>query len=511
MSPEQARGKPVDKRTDIWAFGVVLYEMLTGEQLFQGETVSDTVAAVLRAHADLSRVPVEARRLLERCLEKDPKQRLRDIGDAFTLLDEAPQAQQTTGRLPWAIAGALALVAAVAFWAPWRARPIEPMLQPLLRLPLDLGSDVSLGSYAGPDAILSPDGSRIVYVSNARLFRRRLDQTEATELPGTEGAYAPFFSPDGQWVGFFVRGELKRASVEGGKAISLCSFHAGMGGSWHEDGNIIAANSSGSLFRIPSAGGAPTLITEPTQGEARARWPQILPGGKSVLFTSFPSLTGVEGAHIEVVSLGDRRQKTLQRQGTFGRYLPSGHLVYLNHGTLFAVPLDVDRLEVRGSPVPVLDEVVYNASYNGSGQLDFSRNGMLVYKAGGSGLVTVQWLDSASHTQPLLAKPGDYTYPTLSPDGNRLALISGGDIWVYDWSLGSMNRLTFDGGHLRPVWSPYGRYIVFSGPKGMLWTRPDRSAPPTLDPEQEFTVPVLFHGRWQAARLQRVEFRKRDL
>jgi serine/threonine-protein kinase len=223
MSPEQARGTPADKRADIWSFGVVLYEMLTGEQLFQGETVSDTLAAVLTKEPDLARVPVKVRQLLERCLKKDPQQRLRDIGDAFSLLAEAPQAQQTASRLPWAIAGALALVAAVAFWAPWRARPTKPM-QPLLRLPLDLGSDALLGSYAGADAILSPDGSRIVYVSNARLFRRRLDQTEATELPGTEGAYAPFFSPDGQWVGFFVRGELKKASVEGGKQSRYVAF-----------------------------------------------------------------------------------------------------------------------------------------------------------------------------------------------------------------------------------------------------------------------------------------------
>jgi serine/threonine-protein kinase len=210
MSPEQARGKPVDKRADIWAFGVVLYELLTGERMFKGEDASEILAQVLAKPPDFARVPAKAQRLLRLCLEKDPKLRLRDIGDAKQLLEEPPQSESPTRRkLPWAVvAGALGMALIVLGALLWRAtRPID---RPLVRLDVDLGREVSLGSYAGADAIISPGGTRLVYVSNNRLFTRRLDQAQAAELPGTEGAYAPFFSPDGHWIAFFVGGNLKK-------------------------------------------------------------------------------------------------------------------------------------------------------------------------------------------------------------------------------------------------------------------------------------------------------------
>jgi WD40-like Beta Propeller Repeat len=208
-----------------------------------------------------------------------------------------------------------------------------------------LGKDVSLGSERGADVIISPDGSRLVYVSQSRLFTRRLDQPTASELVGTGGAYAPFFSPDGQWVAFFARGKLKKISLQGGPAIDLCDTPIGSGGSWGDDGNIIAALDIFGLLRIPAAGGTPTPITELAPGEVSHRWPQVLPRGRAVLFSSHKSLTGLNGAAIEVMSLRDRRRKTLQRGGTWGRYLRNGHLVYINNGTLFAVPFDPDRLE----------------------------------------------------------------------------------------------------------------------------------------------------------------------
>jgi serine/threonine-protein kinase len=276
-----------------------------------------------------------------------------------------------------------------------------------------------------------------VYVSQNRLFTRRLDQPNATELAGTQRAFAPFFSPDGQWVAFFTLGKLQKISVEGGSAITLCNAGNSRGGSWGEDGNIVAAltNVAG-LSRIPSAGGPPTPVTDLQSGEATHRWPQILPGGKAVLFTASPTNVAFDGANIEVMSLADHRRKTLVRGGTFGRYLPAtagrpspdgiggaGHLVYVNRGTLFAVPFDVDRLEVHGTPAPVLDQVGYNAA-DGSAQLDFSQIGTLIYRSGGAGggLLTVAWLDGAGKTQPLLAKPGNYGRPGMSPDGQRLAL-----------------------------------------------------------------------------------------
>jgi Tol biopolymer transport system component len=478
MSPEQARGKTVDKRTDIWAFGAVLYEMLTGRSAFKGEDVTDILAAVVKTEPDWNRLPpstpAKVRDLLVRCLQKDKTLRLRDAGDARIEIQEAlaapkdATAAQTAAapksKLPWALAAALAIVAGVALWGWWRAtRPVE---RPLMRLDVNLGPNVSLGARYGPDVTISPDGTRLVYVSQGRLYTRRLDQRTATELSGTQGAYEPFFSPDGQWVAFFSRGKLQKISVDGGSAITLCDGATSMGGSWGEDGNIIANLSArGGLSRVPSAGGAPTLVTEVQTGESTQSWPQILPGGKAVLFTASAAATGFDEANIEVVSLADHRTKTLVRGGTFGRYLPSGHLVYVNRGTLFALPFDVDRLEVRGAPVPVLDQVGYNTF--GAAQFDFSQTGTLIYHSGEAGgrLFTVGWLDGAGKVQPLLAKPGTYGRPSLSPDGQRLALEvtqgTGTDIWAYDWRRDTMTRMTFAGTAVDPLWSPDGRYIVF--------------------------------------------------
>ena len=445
MSPEQASGKPVDRRADIWSFGVVLWEMLTGHPLFTGETISHTLADVLKGEIDFKKLPPETpvavRHLLQRCLDRDVKNRLQWIGEARIALEKpvGQAASQAAGlspaahgpvpqRWPWAVAGALAIVAAIALWAPWRnTRPTD---RPLVRLDVDLGPDVSSSSRQGTDVIISPDGTRLVYVSQNRLFTRRLDQPKAAELAGTDGAFAPFFSPDGQWVAFFVQGKLKKISVEGGAAIALYDSVGTRGGSWGEDGNIIAgvASASGGLSRIPSAGGALTPVTELAQAEVTHRWPQVLPGGKAVLFTAHNAFaSGFDGANIEVMSLADHRRKTLVRGGTFGRYSPSGHLLYINKGTLFAVPFDLDTLAVRGTPSPVLQDIAYNPA-SGAAQFDLSRTGTLVYQsggvAGGGEVFTVQWLDGAGKTEPLLAKADRYLYPRLSPDGTRLAVVA---------------------------------------------------------------------------------------
>ena len=295
----------------------------------------------------------------------------------------------------------------------------------------------------------------------------------------------PFFSPDGQWVAFFAGGKLKKISVEGGAAIALCDAPNARGGTWGEDGNIVAAFNSGGgvLSRIPSAGGASTAVTQLAQGESTHRWPQILPGGKSVLFTAHSGPVDFDGANIEVMTLADHRVKTLQHGGTFGRYLPAsngtGYLVYVNKATLFAVPFDLEKLEVRGTPSPVLEEISYSTTY-GSAQFDFSRNGTLVYRSGGASggnLVTVQWVDAAGKTQPLLAKADNYLYPRLSPDGTRLAL-STSDVLVYEWQRDTLTRLTFGGGSV-PLWSPDGRYIVFRKiGEGMFWIRSDGAGKP---------------------------------
>jgi serine/threonine-protein kinase len=364
-------------------------------------------------------------------------------------------------------------------------------LKPLVRLDVDLGSDVSLGSIAGADLILSPDGTRLAYVSRGRLFTRRLDQPKASELAGTEGAFGPFFSPDGQWIAFFTAGKLKKISVEGGAAVVLCDAQYGGGGSWGEDGNIIASlnNINGALSRINSAGGTPpTPVTELARGESQ-RWPQILPGGKAVLFTSNPIANSTwDGANIEVVSLADRRRKKLQQGGTYGRYVPSskgrdGHLIYVTRGTLFAVPFDLEALALRGPPSPVLEQVSYSP-LAGLAQLDFSQKGTLVYRTGiaeGSRL-TVQWLNSAGKVQPILAKPDAYQSARLSPDGQRLA-ISTTDVQVYELQRDTTTRLTYGdslGSNSSPaLWSPDGRYVIFRKPgDGLFWTRSEGAGQP---------------------------------
>jgi serine/threonine-protein kinase len=506
MSPEQARGRTVDKRADIWAFGCVFYEMLTGRRLIQGETVSDTLAAVLKDEPEWSLVPARARRLLLRCLEKDPKRRLRDIGDAWPLLEEsAPPDSTPRHALPWIVAAAFALTAAVGLWGWWRAtHPAEAAPQAVVRLDVDLGSTVSLGSDAGASVIVSPAGDRLVYVSQSRLFARSLDQARAVELPGTEGAAAPFFSPDGEWIAFFAHDQLRKVSVHGGTPIVVCSANLNSrGGSWGDDGQIVAALGSNdiSLSRVPADGGTPAPLTELNRerGEVTHRWPQVLPGSRAVLFTAHTAVNAFDDASIEVFSFADRRRRTVHRGGTYGRYVGTangdGYLLFINKGTLFAERFDLDRLEASGPPVPALEQVAYVAGF-GSAEFDVSRSGTLVYRSAenaGSGLVTVQWLDRAGKTEPFLAKPGDYLYPSLSPDGNRIVLGSGGDIVIYDRQRDTTRRLTSGGGFQYPLWSPDGRYLVVRGPGGILWTRPDGvSAPQPLTHSSVAQYPWAF-------------------
>ena len=388
MSPEQARGKPVDKRADIWAFGCVLYEMLTGKPAFPGDTTTDILAGVVGKDPDLTRVPMQVRRLLKRCLEKDPRKRLRDIGDVWELLDSAEPSAAAKSKWPWLIAATLAIALIITGAFLWRAT--RPLGHGLTRLNVDLGPDAVVG--LSTTVAISPDGGRLVFPARGpygkpQLAIRLLDQAQATLLPGSENGQDAFFSPDGQWVGFFADGKLRKISVQGGAPVTLCDAPFPLGGSWGEGGNVIAAlNNVSPLSRVPASGGTPQPLTKLAGGEVTHRWPQVLPGGQAVLFTAAQSILGLEDADIEVVSLKTGAMKIVQRGGYYGRYLPGGHLLYVHQGVLFGVRFDAASLETRGSAIPLVGDLAGD-SVLGGGQFDFSgappsETGTLVYLAG---------------------------------------------------------------------------------------------------------------------------------
>ncbi|HYW46944.1 MAG TPA: protein kinase [Bryobacteraceae bacterium] len=522
MSPEQARGVAVDKRADVWAFGVVLYEMLTGSQTFAGETVSDILASVLKTEPDWkilpAGTPASIRRLLSRCLDRDRRRRLRDIGDAIADIDDAlaqrepPAAPVMTAaarsRWPWVVSAALAIALAAAAILLYRATGTT--LRPLQRLSLELGGDLALArGEPGDSFALAPDGSRIVFVvagadTRRRLAIRRLDQDSATVLPGTEGAGQPFFSYDSQWVAFYADRKLKKISVDGGASISIAdALTGGPGGSWGEDGNIVTALSpAAGLSQVPSAGGTPSPVTtlDTKKGEITHRFPQILPGGHAVLFTSHTSRGNYDDATIEAVSLKTHERKVLVRGGYLGRYVPTGHLIYLHENTLFAVPFDLGRLAPAGSAVPVLNDVMNSAA---AADIAFSRAGAFVYMSG-SGQVfksSIVLRDSAGNSQPLYAAQGLFRSPIFSPDGKRLAFWVSGvtrEIWVEDIGRGTASPLTFlPGANTAPVWSPDGKYLVFRSaiqPKpGIYWIRADGAGEPQrLTDNQRGEVPAAI-------------------
>jgi hypothetical protein len=470
MAPEQARGLPVDKRADIFAFGVVLYEMLTGQRLFQGGTLSDTLAAVLTREPDWNRVPPAAERLLRRCLERDPKQRLRDIGDALFLLEDNAQPAEQRSSVPWKLGAAAAtLVACAALGLMWLApRQAAPAA---MRLSVDLGDNATLEPNRANVFALSPDGSRVVFTTgqalrDSHLALRRLDQTTSTQLPGTEGAEAPFFSPDGKSVAFFAAGKLKRIDIAGGPVSTLCDAPTPRGGSWGDDDTIVfAATNRGGLFRVPAGGGTQQPITTLAAAEYSHRYPQMLPGSRAVLFTNSPDGNTGEGP-IEVVDLQTRKRKIVLPLGGYARYLPGGFLAYMSRGTLFVARMDPDRLAVTGSGVPVLEDVMFRPTTGCAGYA-FSQTGMLAYVAVSPDdhMRPIGIVDEKGRMELLPLPRGLYSHPRISPDGSRLAVTvamgQGSNVWIYEMANQRLSRLAFPAGNTRhAVWSPDGKYLV---------------------------------------------------
>jgi serine/threonine protein kinase/Tol biopolymer transport system component len=529
MSPEQLQaqgtGQEVDARSDIFSFGLVLYEMLTGKRAFDGSSPATVIAAIMERPApSISDVaPPALDRVLKRCLEKDPENRwqsVRDLKAELEWIAHAPSDGSTTPAstarptwLPWVVAGVLGLAAAVTSWIAYSStRPAE--LKPLVRLDVDLGRDVYLTAVGGSDAIISPDGTRIAYLSRGRIFTRRLDQASATELAVGQGATSPFFSPDGQWIGFTANGKVRKVSVEGGSEIVLCDAASSYtGGDWGDDGNIVLSLSPhAGLSRVSSAGGNPVPITE-LQGEERShRYPQILPASKAVLFTVQIANASVDDSNLEVVTLADHRRKTLLHGGTFGQYLGAsggtggkGYLTFVNRGTLFAVAFDPVKLETNGAPAPVLQQVSYSPQF-GSAKLSFARNGTLVYRSSeiDAMRLAILWLGPDGKTQPLMDKPGLFQNSHLSPDGERLA-VDGADltnfgIWIYDLRRDTLTRLTSKPDH-RPAWTPDGKYVVYSNAQGMSWMRADGGGEPhplTQSTDNQFPTSFSPDGKWLA-------------
>jgi serine/threonine protein kinase/Tol biopolymer transport system component len=490
MSPEQARARPVDTRTDIWAFGCVLYQMLTRRVPFAGETLSDTIAAILGAEPDwqvLPRdTPASIRWLLQRCLVKDSRERLRDIGDARIEIQAAlakspaiftPAADRSVyrERLPWTIAAVLflALVGAAIMLNFASKIPNPTVTRSTIPLPSGLELDLDFRAYP---LTLSPDGARLAYVldddGRKQLYVRKLSDLEATPIPGTLGAMQPFFSPDGEWVAFFARGLLQKVAVRGGAPLSICNVSGiTMGGSWGLDDTIVFATLDAGLFKVAAAGGTPQKLS----GSDRSTWPEILPDGKTVLFT-------LAGSAIATISLDGSNKRVLARSdtsddgpaaptlgaGVIGpvRFVPTGHLLF-GQGAfrMRAVPIDLKTLTLKGSPVSIVDSVFRSAD---SGPLYFaiSRTGTMVYLPEDPRRRLV-WVQQDGRATPIGTDQAAFRYPSVSHDGRHIAVDINtderrSDIWIYDAERGTKSRLTTDVSSILPVWDLDDTRITFS-------------------------------------------------
>jgi len=508
MAPEQLEGKEVDARTDIFAFGAVVFEMATGKRAFEGKSQASVIGAILKDDPPpisslQPMTPPALDRTVKTCLAKDPDGRWQTASDLTRELKWIAEggSQVTLGptaatrrirelgrRGLFVRVGVLLLVAVVTALAIWNLKPTPP--QPVTRMVINLPPGQQLtGLDRGPAVAFSPDGTHLAYVARQggtlQLYLRAMDSLEAKPISGTEGATGPFFSPDGQWVGFFATGKLKKVSVSGGAAMALGDAAQPHGASWGSLGMIASPRTDTStLVQVSDAGGASQPLTRFEKKDVSHRWPEFLPGGKAVLFAASPNNTNWTNAQVVVQSLGTGERRNLIQGGMQPRYAPSGHLVYAQGGSLMAVPFDPQRLVVTGTAVPVVEGVLQSLS-TGAAQYSLSAKGSLVYVSGGvqSAQRRLVWVNRNGAEQPLAAPAHAYRGPRLSPDGRRVAVAieeRETQIWLYDLSRETLTRLTFEGNeNYNPAWTPDGRRIAFEsnkeGPTNLFWQLADGS------------------------------------
>jgi serine/threonine protein kinase len=500
MSPEQSRGHAVDKRTDIWAFGCVLYEMLTGHALFAGETISDTLAAVLKQEPDWQALPADTppgiRSLLRRCLKKDPVDRLHDIADARIEIQEAiaesaamtptgqpPRAARWTRILPWVVAaGAVAMALLVVLQG---SRGPGAPAGSVTRLDLDLPTGVELVTVYPPAVVLSPDGTRIAFVGAFRglrqLYTRRLDQFETVPIRGTENANAVFISPDSRSLGLITADlSLKRVSLADGLVTTVehdAEFSAGA--AWGADDRITFVR-AGALWQVPASGGPAKQLTTLDSGkrELLHAWPSVISQGRILLFVS---ITGSSrgASHIEALSLATGQRRVIVESGTFPLYAPSGHLVFFRDGALLGAPFDVDRLEVTGPVVRVLENLAVGTTMDAP-FVALSNAGSLTYAPSDAGTTRLVWVSRQGVEQAITDTARRYQYPRLASDGRRTVVAASGDLWIQDNARATLTRLTSEQtvGNAFPVWTPDGTRVLFRTLTGLYWTAADGSGHP---------------------------------
>ena len=515
MAPEQLEGKEVDARTDLFALGAVLYEMTTGRKAFDGGNPANVIAAILGSDPPAvstlqPRAPAALDHVVRTCLAKDPDERWQTAADLkrhltwvakADLLPGTAAASKALGRRRERVAIGLVAIVAGAFVlgiTSWIRRPPVPP-RSATRAVLPLGAAESLaGLNLNPVLAVSPDGTRLVYVarrgdSRPQLHLRALNELSGLPVPGTEGAYHPFFSPDGQWVGFFVDGKLKKAPVSGGPPLTICDVDpdrdGARGASWGSDDTILLAPSfNAGLSRVSARGGSVRPVTTLTKErrERSHRFPHLLPGGKAALFTvGTADIEWWDDAQIELVSIETGERRVLIEGGTSARYSPTGHIVYARKGSLLAAPFDLARLEVSGPAVTVVDDV---STPPGGGNADFafSMDGTLVYVARlRPATGRLLWVDRQGQAQPLMERRDEFYYPRLSRDGQRLAVAvarANDEVWIYEFGRDALERRVFGWQNTAPAWTPDGTRIAFLRSRddvfgSLFWQPADGSRP----------------------------------